>query len=199
MTAKITGLLLLVAALAQPVVAQPQVAQLEATQPKAAQQQRLTSDRGATTIAYHLHHPLHEVDAVSKSALLRIDCDPAAKVITAVEAEVDVTSFDSGNSNRDSHAMEVVDALSFPDVTFNSTSVSRQGDSLTVAGKLTFHGITREITARGMADWSGGRIALDAHFNISLTDFKIERPSLLMMPVADTLRFTLNAVFNLTQ
>ncbi|HTP12644.1 MAG TPA: YceI family protein, partial [Bacteroidota bacterium] len=36
---------------------------------------------------------------------------------------VDVTTFDSGNSNRDSHAMEVVDALTYPDVQFTSTSV----------------------------------------------------------------------------
>ncbi len=168
-------------------------------EPMIAQRHTLTSAEGSTAITYHLHHPLHDVDAVSKSGMLRIDCDPATRDITAVEAEVDVTSFDSGNSNRDSHAMEVVDALTYPDVTFLSTSVSRQGDSLTVAGKLTFHGVTKDVTARGRADWGGGRLALSAHFNLSLTDFRIERPSLLMMPVADTLRFTLSAEFNLTQ
>ncbi len=168
-------------------------------EPAPAQRHALTSTQGSTSITYRLHHPLHDVDAVSKTGMLRIDCDPATRDITSVEAEVDVTSFDSGNSNRDSHAMEVVDALTYPEVTFLSTSVSRHGDSLTVAGKLTFHGITRNVTAKGRAEWGGGRLSLGAHFNISLTEFKIERPSLLMMPVADSLRFTLSAEFNLTQ
>jgi polyisoprenoid-binding protein YceI len=114
-----------------------------------------------------------------------------------VTAVVDVTSFDSGNSNRDSHAMEVVDAMSFPEVTFSSTSIIAQGNSLIISGKLTFHGVTNDVTAIASPEWGSDKLIVHAKMPISLTAFKVERPSLLFIPVHDTLRFTLTAAFPL--
>jgi hypothetical protein len=71
----------------------------------------------------------------------------------------------------------------------------QNGDSLDVAGKLTFHGITRDILIKSAPTWSESRLRVDGDFAISLTDFKIERPSLLFIPVEDTLRFSFVAVF----
>jgi polyisoprenoid-binding protein YceI len=122
-----------------------------------------------------------------------LEIDPAKKEIVSVSATVDVTTFDSGNSNRDSHAMEVIDAISYPEVSFVSSSVTETGDSLKVTGKLTFHGVTRDIVALAAAKWSVDKIEVRGSFVLSLTDFKIERPSLLMIPVEDALRFTFAA------
>jgi polyisoprenoid-binding protein YceI len=89
--------------------------------------------------------------------------------------------------------MEVIDALTYPDVTFKSTAIHQIGDSLLVSGDLSFHGVTKNIVMSGSLIWSPGRIDARGKFNLSLTEFKIERPSLLMIPVNDTLRFTLTA------
>jgi polyisoprenoid-binding protein YceI len=112
-----------------------------------------------------------------------------------VTAQVDVMTFDSGNSNRDSHAMEVVESIKYPDVTFASTSVTQHGDSLNVAGKLTFHGVTKDIVMTGATKWSQNKLDVHGNFEVSITAFKIERPSLLMIPVDDELRFSLHAAF----
>jgi len=150
-----------------------------------------------SSITYRLVHPLHEIEATSKDATYQLEIDPIKKEIVSVSATVDVTTFDSGNSNRDSHAMEVIDAISYPEVSFVSSSITQSGDSLRVTGKLTFHGVTRDIVALAASKWSPDKIEVRGSFVLSLTDFKIERPSLLMIPVEDALQFTFAAAWKL--
>jgi polyisoprenoid-binding protein YceI len=146
-------------------------------------------------VSYRLVHPLHTIDATSKDAVYQIELDPAKEEIKSVATQVDVMTFDSGNSNRDSHAMEVIDALTFPYASFSSTSIAHRGDSLTVSGKLTFHGITKDIVATAVSKWSPNRLEVRGSFDVSLTAFDIDRPSLLMIPVEDTLRFSFASAF----
>ncbi len=146
-------------------------------------------------LTYNLSHPLHEVESTSKEVAYKVEVDPANRVIKSVSASVDVTTFDSGNSNRDSHAMEVIDALTYPEVTFASTSITQNGDSAKVTGKLTFHGVTKEILIPAVLKWSPNRLDVHGDFSISLTAFRVERPSLLMIPVSDELRFTVVAAY----
>jgi polyisoprenoid-binding protein YceI len=150
---------------------------------------------GESWVAYHMVHPLHVIDAKSTNVDFKVELDPATKEIKTVTAQVDVTTFDSGNSNRDSHAMEVIDAITYPDVEFTSTSIAQTGDSLFVTGKLTFHGITHDILLAGTTTWQTNRLDVQGKFDISLTEFKIDRPSLLMIPVEDKLSFALAAAF----
>ena len=147
---------------------------------------------GESWIAYQMVHPLHKIDAKSSSAQYKVEIDPDTKEVRSVVAQVDVTTFDSGNSNRDSHAMEVIDAITYPDVMFTSTSITPKGDSLFLTGKLTFHGVTNDVTLAARQQWSSNRLDVNGSFDLSLTAFKIERPSLLMIPVEDKLSFTFN-------
>ena len=162
-----------------------------------AQIKTVTSIKGESSAIYFMVHPMHKFDATSKEVVYTASLDSGAKSIKTVTAVVDVTSFDSGNSNRDSHAMEVIDALSFPETTFTSTSIVPQENSLMVGGKLTFHGVTHDVTAIAVTEWGSDKLVVHATMNISLTAFKVERPSLLFVPVQDTLRFTLIAAFPL--
>jgi polyisoprenoid-binding protein YceI len=162
-----------------------------------AQPTKLDMSKKESSITYKMVHPLHEIEATSKEADLQVEADPSKKEIESVSARVDVMTFDSGNSNRDSHAMEVIDAISYPEVNFASTSITQVGDSLKVTGKLTFHGITQDIVALAATKWSSDRVEVRGSFILSLTAFKIERPALLMIPVEDALRFTFTAIFSL--
>jgi polyisoprenoid-binding protein YceI len=148
-----------------------------------------------SSITYWIDHPLHHIEATSKDGWFRVEIDPVKKEIKSVTAQVDVMTFDSGNSNRDSHAMEVIESIKYPDVTFASTAVTQSADSILVSGKITFHGITRDILMRGVATWTQNKVNVQGSFELSLTAFKIERPSLLLVPVDDALRFSLKAGF----
>jgi Uncharacterized conserved protein len=162
-----------------------------------AQTKKIQADKKESSITYQMTHPLHEIEATSKDVGCWVDLDPAKKEISHVYVQIDVTTFDGGNSNRDSHAMEVIDAISYPKVKFTSTSIVQNGDKLKVTGKLTFHGVTKEITFDAIPKWESSKLTVTGNFVISLTEFKIERPSLLMIPVKDELRFLFTEVLNL--
>jgi hypothetical protein len=150
---------------------------------------------GESTVTYRLIHPLHKIAATSKDVRYNLQADPVAKTISAVSATVDVMTFDSGNSNRDSHAMEVIDALTYPDAEFSSTGVVQTGDSITVTGQLTFHGVTKPVVMKGVAEWEPNKLMVKGGFEVGLDEFKIERPSLLLIPVENRLIFDIVAAF----
>ncbi len=164
-----------------------------------AQIKRLEAVKQESFITYKITHPLHEIESTSKMALCLVDADLKSKVIDKVLVQVAVTSFNSGNSNRDSHAMEVVEALLYPDARFISTSVTQKGDSVQAWGNLTFHGITKPVYMTAVDQWTNSNLTITGGFNISLTAFKVKRPSLFMIPVSDKLVFTFKQVFNLPQ
>lgn len=91
----------------------------------------------------------------------------------------------------------MIDAISYPNVKFSSTSLKQNGDKLEIGGKLTFHGITKPITIDALQKWENNKLTVTGNFVVSLTEFKVERPSLLMIPVKDELRFSFTQVFNL--
>lgn len=161
------------------------------------QTSKIIAEKDESYITYKITHPLHEVEAKSQDAYCVILADLPEKLIKKVAVQVDVTSFDSGNSNRDSHAMETVNAITYPDARFISTSIVPKSDSLEVEGELTFHGVTKNISMEVFPDWTKNKLVVTGKFNISLTAFKIKRPALFLIPINDKCEFTLKQVFNL--
>src|SRR5215472_11398071 len=64
-----------------------------------------------STLTYHVSHPLHEVDGVSHAAKGKGSC--RAGVCDFLIA-APVKSFDSGDSNRDLHMLQVARGGEFP-------------------------------------------------------------------------------------
>jgi len=153
-----------------------------------AQVTRLQANQDESFIKYKLTHPLHEVEAISKKGICIVNADTAAKKIK---------QFDSGNSNRDSHAMEVINAIKYPGAKFLSSNIVYKGDTLIISGAMTFHGITKNIIFDAVQKWTNNKLEIDGSFKLSLTAYKVDRPTLLMMPVNDDLDFTIKEVFNL--
>jgi polyisoprenoid-binding protein YceI len=161
-----------------------------------AQLKKIEAVKKESSITYKLTHPLHEIEATSKESTCRLDVDLNSKQIKSALVVVDVMTFNSGNSNRDSHAMEVIDAISYPDAKFISSNIVQKGDSVKAYGKLTFHGVLKDVTLSAAVKWEGNKLLIDGWFNISLTEFKVERPSLLLIPCSDILKFTFTQAFN---
>jgi polyisoprenoid-binding protein YceI len=101
---------------------------------------------------------------------------------SSVTAEIDVTSFDTGNPQRDEHvrSADFLHAAQYPTMTYRSTGVRRDGDNLMVDGELTLHGITRqvavtvELTGFGPDPYGGTRAGFSATTEINRKDFGIE-------------------------
>jgi polyisoprenoid-binding protein YceI len=151
--------------------------------------------KGESVINYKLVHPLHTVDAACKDCDCTVYYNDSSLKVTGVDVDADVLSFDSGNSNRDSHMGETVDAIDYPTVSFKSDTVEIVSpDTLLVEGKLTFHDVTKPISFKTAESFQSGETFFTGGFDISLTAFKIKRPTLLLMPVEDKLALTFKMV-----
>jgi polyisoprenoid-binding protein YceI len=154
--------------------------------PGAALSREYQAIRGESTLAYTLVHPMHKVKGVTRDFVCKVVLAPDT-VSSRVYVSAQVRSFDSGNSSRDSHAMEAVQALRYPLVEFASDAVKPEGDGYRVSGHLTFHGITRPVDFHVTPRDFAGKVEITGRFDIKLSDFRVKRPSLLFIPSEDKL------------
>ena len=100
----------------------------------------------------------------------------------AVEAEIDVTSINTKNEQRDGHikSADFFDAEQFPKATFVSTGVRQNGDDYVLDGNFTLKGVTKpvslELEYNGTNPGMGqGTVAgFDAKTVINRKDFGID-------------------------
>src|SRR5581483_9724491 len=97
-----------------------------------------------------------------------------------VEAEADVASIDTRDTNRDAHlrSPDFFEAEKYPTITFKSTKVERvSGEEFKVTGDLTMHGVTKQVIFDGeytgqIKDTFGNlRAGLSAKATINRKDF----------------------------
>lgn len=162
--------------------------------PSAAGARTLSALQGST-LAFHLIHPLHSVDGVSRAVEARARLPGDGSVQVAVRARV--ASFDSGNSNRDAHMLEVTEAARLPFVQFSGTATGIQTDrypaelDVPLTGTLEFHGVSREVSVTAKVRFeSPERAEVAATFPVSLKAYGVKRPSLLFVAVKDRIEIT---------
>ena len=159
---------------------------------------KLVADKTQSTVGYSAKHPLHEWAGVSRAVNAAATYNDDTKQVESVAVSIKVASFDSGNSNRDSHAMEVLEGLKYPNVTFVSSDIkSGQDGALLATGSLTFHGVTKPVTLQATRKDADGKMTLTGEFPVSMTAHNIERPSFLGMKTDDMMTLKFNVVFGL--
>jgi polyisoprenoid-binding protein YceI len=74
--------------------------------------------------------------------------DTANPANSKVEVSIVANSISTGNEQRDGHLLsgDFFETEQFPDITFVSTDVSRDGDDWTITGDLTIKGVTKPIS-----------------------------------------------------
>lgn len=85
-------------------------------------------------------------------------------------------------TQRDSIVTRQLDVQQFPTATFTAVSASVPGDvtsrqvDVTVAGRLTIHGVTKDVTATGKAQVVGGKIEIAGTISTNMTDYGVSPP-----------------------
>lgn len=147
---------------------------------------KLMADKSKSVMSYTMHHPMHTWDGVNRNVQSVLVYNDATDRIEAVAVVAQVASFDSQNANRDSHAIEILEGIKYPRVTFTSTGIEQASDKLTVRGNLTFHGITKPIVFDAIRTDKGGLITATGQFSVTMSDYNVERPSLMMVPTDES-------------
>jgi polyisoprenoid-binding protein YceI len=109
---------------------------------------------------------------------LVLDEDDVTK--STVTAEIDVTSVDTREAQRDAHLKsgDFFEVEKFPKMTFRSTRVEKDGSGeVKLAGNLTIRDVTREVVltvedeGREKDPWGGDRAGFSATGKIDRRDF----------------------------
>jgi len=130
------------------------------------------------------------------NATLQYDAADITK--SSVQVTIDVSTVETGVQGRDNDlkGANYFDVVNFPKATFTSTSVTKNGNDLSVAGNLTLHGVTKPvvldvegptppITARGKV-----HMGFSATTTISRTAFGIA-PNMAAAMLGDEVKLTI--------
>ena len=102
---------------------------------------------------------------------------------------VPLSTFSSGNDNRDSNMLVYCKAFDFPNINFQSTSIKVQENTLEIEGRVEFAGKEKEIkTSAKLNGLDNNLFAIEGELDILLSEFEVERPSLLFIEIEDLVK-----------
>jgi hypothetical protein len=149
-----------------------------------------------STLTYHMSHPMHEVDGASHAARGKGVCNAGQCDFLVAAA---VKSFDSGDSNRDLHMIQTTRGAQFPivQVRFRLAQGSLNSPTLDCDLEVQFAGNTAHYahvqfhqTIEGSAHHITGVVPA------TLTDFKIEAPTFLTVPIKNDIPVRVDMVWH---
>jgi len=132
-----------------------------------------------STLTYHMSHPIHEVDGVSHAAKGKGNCH--ADVCDFLLA-APVKSFDSGDTNRDLHMLQVTRGAEFPVITvrFRIPETDVNAAAFDCDLEVTFAGNTDHYYHVSFHQEINGRTHhITGTIPTTLSGFKIPPPSFL--------------------
>lgn len=136
-----------------------------------------------STLTYHVSHPLHQTDGVSHAARGKGVChDGQCDFLVAVP----VKSFDSGDSNRDLHMRQVTKGAEFPMVAVRTRLPENDSKAATIYADLEIQFAGQTAHYKQVAfqlTFQASEIKITGTIPATLSDFKIEPPTLLTLPV----------------
>jgi len=136
-----------------------------------------------STLAYHVSHPLHQTEGMSHAARGKGVChEGQCDFLIAVP----VKSFDSGDSNRDLHMLQVTRGAQFPMVTVRTRLPEAAAGSTTINADLEiqFAGQTADYKqVPFQLTTQGNETKISGTIPATLSDFKIDPPTLLTLPI----------------
>ena len=113
-----------------------------------------------SVISYSAAHILHPWEGINKNILGVAVVDSVNNTINKMAILVYVKDFDSNNSSRDAHALEVLEALQFPQVRFFSEKISVNNEQVNLEGTLDFHGEKAPLEIVGKVNWFDKKLEL---------------------------------------
>jgi hypothetical protein len=136
-----------------------------------------------STLAYHVSHPMHQSEGVSHAARGKGVCHAGeCDFLIAVP----VKSFDSGDTNRDLHMIQVTRGGQFPVITVRAHLPESAAASTAIRADLQVEFAGQTVTYKQVVleqSNQDGATRITATIPATLAAFKIDPPTLLAIPV----------------
>ena len=101
---------------------------------------------------------------------------------SSAEVTIDVNSINTENKKRDNHlrSPDFFAVEEYPNITFKSSEIKKDGDNYLATGALTIRGVTKqvsfpfEITGKIVDPWGNTRIGIEGSLKINRKDFGVK-------------------------
>ena len=136
-----------------------------------------------STVAYHVDHPLHTTEGVSHAARGKGTChDGECDFLIAAP----VKSFDSGDSNRDLHMIQVVRGGQYPMITVRTHVPESDATAATFKADLEIQFAGQTVQFKQIEfhrETQGNLIKITGTIPATVSEFKIDPPKFLTVPI----------------
>ncbi|MDC1031261.1 YceI family protein [Flavobacteriaceae bacterium] len=158
-----------------------------------AQKETWTLNPENSFISYDAKHILHSWKGMNTNVkgVAKVE----ANKINQIAILTLVKDFDSNNSGRDAHALEVLESLSYPEVRFYSDSITVAQDSIKITGLFNFHGVNQSRSIAALIENEKNKKIIKGSFKLTPSDFDIKLPSLMMVKMENLLLFDFKLEF----
>lgn len=164
--------------------------------PRLAAQQDATWVADQSTLTYHMSHPMHEVDGTSHAARGKGICRAGACDFLIA---VPVKTFDSGDSNRDLHMIEATRGAQFPMIVVRAHFPEAETAQQWIHADLEvqFAGQTAHYPQVPFErTQQGNQVRITGTIPLTCSDFKIDRPSFLTVPIKNEIPLRLDMTWH---
>ena len=158
------------------------------------QSDQLRVNKSKSYIKYEGDHLLHSWEGTNDKVNGLAILDPISKSLQKLAILLYVRDFDSQNSGRDAHALEVLEALKYPEIKFYSESIKIENENLIINGIFDFHGKQIKKTFSASYKNQDSKWIIFGEFQLTPTDFNINLPSFLSIKMEDLLEIKYNVV-----
>lgn len=140
--------------------------------------------------------PMEDIKAENKQAMSVLDIKTGEVVASML-----MRSFNFRKALMEEHFNEnYVESHKYPKATFrgkvtniDELDISADGNyTLDITGDITVHGVTRPISLQADARVTNGKIQAKAVFPLTVSDFKIEIPRLVVNNIAEVVEVTVS-------
>jgi hypothetical protein len=148
-----------------------------------------------STVTFYSKATIEDITAVNRHAASLFNAETGE-----VAFSIPVKDFKFDKSLMQEHFNEkYLETEKFPKSTFEGFVTGYDGkggvQEAKAVGKLTIHGVTREIEATGTVEISSNRITLKSRFVVKLEDYAVPRPQLLWKNIADQVEVTIDFTY----
>ncbi|MDO9511320.1 MAG: YceI family protein [Bacteroidales bacterium] len=147
-------------------------------------------------IQFYSEGAIEKIEAINKQVNAALDIKSGDMVFKVV-----IKSFEFEKALMQEHFNEnYLESDKFPNASFvgkviniDKMDFSKDGKyEADITGKITIHGVTKDISTKGSLESKNGKITGHSVFNILVKDFKIEIPGAVVKNIAESIEITVN-------
>lgn len=147
-------------------------------------------------IEFYSKAPMEDIEAKNKTVAAILDTQTGA-----LQFSVLMKGFEFPKALMQEHFNEnYVESNKFPKAEFKGTITNNSTITYTkdgtypaqVNGKLTIHGVTKDVKTTGTIKVDDGKIDASSVFNVLVSDYKIKIPSVVKDKISNTIKVTVD-------